>query len=32
MLLDRLIRNDVMARGSVLPRTLAVVVYNDGER
>ena len=32
MLLDRLIRNDVMAREGGLPRTLAVVVYNGGER
>ena len=32
MLLDRLIRNDVMDREGGLPRTLAVVVYNGGER
>ena len=32
MLLDRLIRNDVMAREGGLPWTLAVVVYNGGER
>ena len=32
MLLDRLIRNDVMAREGGLPRTLAVVVYNGDER
>ena len=32
MLLDRLIRNDVMAREGCLPWTLAVVVYNGGER
>ena len=32
MLLDRLIRNGVMAREGGLPRTLAVVVYNGGER
>ena len=32
MLLDRLIRNDVVAREGGLPWTLAVVVYNGGER
>ena len=32
MLLDRLIRNGVVAREGGLPRTLAVVVYNGGER
>ena len=32
MLLDRLIRNDVMSREGGLPQTLAVVVYNGGER
>ena len=32
MLLDRLIRNDVMAREGGLPWTLAVVVYNGGAR
>ena len=32
MLLDRLIRNDVMAREGGLPWTLAVVVYNGRER
>ena len=32
MLLDRLIRNDVMSREGGLPPTLAVVVYNGGER
>ena len=31
MLLDRLIRNGVMAREGGLPRTLAVVVHNGGE-
>ena len=31
MLLDRLIRNDVVAREGGLPWTLAVVVYNGGE-
>ena len=32
MLLDRLIRNDVMSREGGLPQMLAVVVYNGGER
>ena len=32
MLLDRLIRNDVVAREGGLPRVLAVVVYNGRER
>ena len=32
MLLDRLIRNDVVAREGGLPWTLAVVVYNGDER
>ena len=32
LLLDRLVRNGVMAREGGLPRTLAVVVYNGGER
>ena len=32
MLLDRLVRNDVMVREGGLPRVLAVVVYNGGER
>ena len=32
MLLDRLIRNDVMSREGGLPQTLAVVVHNGGER
>ena len=31
MLLDRLIRNDVVSREGGLPRVLAVVVYNGGE-
>ena len=32
MLLDRLIRNDAVAREGGLPRVLAVVVYNGSER